>query len=215
MKTFVKITGLTDAAGVALVPDGGAAGFVVGETTSPRRIAPEAIPPLIDALSKEAEAWAVVRNPSAALVHQLFDEVGVDRIQVYGSVPPDLEFLEIHHSVPSLPIGRPGAGDPDPVVPPAEDYARLHLDAVGDPLAQGSPDRLDWEVCRRLVDQNPGRKLLLAGGITPETVVEALQAVHPWGVDVSAGVESAPGRIDPARVQALLDAIASFDATPS
>ena len=130
-------------------------------------------------------------------------------------MPADLEFLEIHHIVPSLAIGRPGSGDPDPAVPPAEDYARLHLDLVGDPLPGGSPDRSDWEVCRRLVDQHPGRKLVLAGGLTPENVVEALQAVRPWGVDLSAGIESEPGRIDPARVRALLDAVTASDAAPS
>jgi phosphoribosylanthranilate isomerase len=99
-------------------------------------------------------------------------------------------------------------------VPPAEDYARLHLDASGDPLPGGSTDRPDWEVCRRLVDAHPGRKLLLAGGITPENVVEALQTVRPWGVDVSSGVESAPGRKDAARIRALLEAVAAYDATP-
>jgi phosphoribosylanthranilate isomerase len=215
MRTFVKLSGITDAAGVALVPDGGAVGFVVGVPTSPRNIAPEAIPPLIEALSKEAEAWGIVKDPTTALVHQLFDDVGVDRLQVYGTVPPDLEFLEIHHMVPSLAIGRPGSGEPDPTVPPAEDFARLHLDASGDPLPAGSPERPDWEVCRRLVDANPGRKLLLAGGITPENVAEALEAVHPWGIDVSAGIETSPGHIDPARVRALLEAIAAADAQPS
>ena len=215
MKTFVKITGLTDAASVGLVPEGGAAGFVVGVPASPRNLAPEAISPLIDHLSKEAEAWAVVQDPSPALIHQLFDDIGVDRIQVYGSIPEGLEFLEIHHSVPSLPIGAPGSGAPEPVVPPAEDYARLHLDRVGQPLADGSAERPDWETCRRLVDAHPGRKLLLAGGLTPENVIEALQTVRPWGVDVSAGVESSPGRMDPARIQAFLAAVAQFDATPS
>ncbi len=215
MKTFVKLTGVKDAEIVALVPDGGAAGFVVGAPASPRNVAPEAIPGLMDHLSKEAEAWAVVQDPSSELVHQLFDDIGVDRIQVYGTIPSDLEFLEIHHSVPSLPIGAPGSGAPDPPVPPAEDYARLHLDLVGSPLAAGSPDLPDWETCRRLVDAHPGRKLLLAGGLTPENVVEALQAVRPWGVDVSAGVESAPGQMDPARIRAFLAAVATFDASPS
>ncbi|MCI4340359.1 MAG: hypothetical protein L3J73_03725 [Thermoplasmata archaeon] len=215
MKTFVKLTGLTDAATVALVPDGGAAGFVVGLPASPRNVAPEAIPPLMEHLSKEAEAWAVVQDPAPELVHRLFDEIGVDRIQVYGTIPTDLEFLEIHHSVPSLPIGRPGDGAPDPVVPPAEDYARLHLDVVGHPLTDGSPERPDWETCRRLVDAHPGRKLLLAGGLTPENVLEALQTVRPWGVDVSAGVESVPGTVDPARVRAFLAAVAQYDASPS
>jgi len=215
MKTFVKLCGLTDAAAVALVPDGGAAGFVVGQPGSPRNLAPEVIPGLIDGLSKEAEAWAVVRDPSSALVHQLFDDVEVDRIQVYGTIPSDLEFLEIHHIVPSLPIGRPGSGETDPVVPPAEDYARLHLDVSGDPLPAGSPELPDWETCRRLVDAHPGRKLLLAGGITPQNVGEALQQVRPWGIDVSAGIESSPGHKDAALIKAFLGAVAAYDATPS
>jgi phosphoribosylanthranilate isomerase len=215
MKTFVKLSGLRDAAGVALVPDGGAAGFVVGQPASPRNVAPDAIPRLIDDLSKDAEAWAIVKDPSSELVHQLFDDVGVDRIQIYGAIPSGLEFLEIHHSVPSLPIGRPGSGEADPTVPPAEDYARLHLDASGDPLPAGSPELIDWETCRRLVDAHPGRKLLLAGGLTPENVGEALRSVRPWGVDVSVGIESTPGAIDPAKVRAFLDAVAAADAEPS
>ncbi|MFI5415633.1 MAG: hypothetical protein ACHQ16_08340, partial [Candidatus Lutacidiplasmatales archaeon] len=139
MKTFVKLCGLTSAEAVALVPEGGAAGFLVGVPGSPRNLLPEAIPALIDALPKDTEAWGVVHHPSSALVHQMFDDVGVDRLQVYGAVPGDLEFLEIHHMVPSLALPRPGSGGSAPAVPPAEDYARLHLDAIDTPVADGSP----------------------------------------------------------------------------
>jgi phosphoribosylanthranilate isomerase len=214
MKTFVKLCGLTDAATVAMVPEGGAAGFLVGFPGSPRALAPEAIPALIERLPRDTEAWGVVSDPSAALVHQMFDDVGVDRLQVYGAVPPDLEFLEIHHIVPSLPLPLPGSGGALPTVPPAEDYARLHLDAAGSSAGAGSPTVPDWEAARGLVDAHPGRKLLLAGGLTSENVAEALAQVHPWGVDVSLGIESAPGHKDEARVRSFLAAVAAFDAPP-
>jgi len=206
----VKFSGLKDEASVAEVPEGGAAGFLVGVPSSPRNVEIEAIGPLLDVLPKDAEAWAIAVDPSVALVRELL-ETGVDRIQVYGALPEGLEFLEIHSLVPSLPIPRPGSGGPEPVVPPAEDYARLHLDAAGDAIAEASGSLPDWEICRRLVDGNPGRKLVLAGALTSENVGEALDAVRPWGVDVAAGIESAPGVVDAARMKAFLTAVRAFD----
>lgn len=211
MKTFVKFCGLSDAAIVAEVPAGGAAGFVVDVPGSPRSIAPEAAARLVEAVPPEAEAWAVVVAPSAELVHRLFDEVGVDRIQVYGRVPEGLEFLEVHHLVPSVPVPPSGAAGEVPEIPPAESYPRIHLDAAGQPLPGGSGVRPDWERCASIVDRHPGRKFLLAGGLTPENVGEALASVRPWGVDVSSGIESAPGRKDPAKMRAFVASVERFE----
>lgn len=211
MKTFVKITGLTDPAVVALVPDGGAAGFVIDVPGAPGSITAEKAAELVDAVPREAEAWGVVVAPSADTVHRLFDDVGLDRIQVYGTIPPDLEFLEIHHLVPSLPIAAPGAGGTLPPVPPAEDYARLHLDAPGEPWTHGSRELIDWALARELVDAQPGRKVAIAGGLTPANVAEAIRTVGPWGVDVSQGVERAPGAIDADQVRAFLAAIEALE----
>src|SRR5579871_5130705 len=111
MHTFVKVCGITEAAVLAEIPEGGAAGFVVEVPGCVRSLSVEAVAPLVEALPPGAEAWAVVADPSAELVHRLFGEAGVDRIQVYGKVPPDLEFLEVHHLVPSLPL--PPRGVPD------------------------------------------------------------------------------------------------------
>ncbi|MCI4327230.1 MAG: hypothetical protein L3K16_06325 [Thermoplasmata archaeon] len=207
MKTFVKLTGVTDPGSLSLAPDGGAIGFLVGVPGSSRNLEPSQAAELVTAAPPGAEVWAVTRSPTAALIHRLFDEVGVDRVQVYGTIPPDLEFLEIHHLVPSLEIPRAGSTGPEPKIPPAEDYSRLHLDAAGDPIADGSASRPDWEMAARVVDSQPGRKLTLAGGLTPESVAEAIAAVRPWGVDVGAGVESTPGHLDPAKVAAFLAAI--------
>ncbi len=211
MKTFVKFCGLSRPEEVAEVPAGGAAGFVLEVPASPRNIPLERAAALIESVPTEAEAWAVVVAPSAALIHRLFDEVGVDRVQVYGEIPGELEFLEIHHLVPSVPVPAVPAGAPDPKIPPAEDYARVHLDAAGQPLPGGSGVRPSWEVCARLVDANPGRKMILAGGLTPENVGDALATVRPWGVDVSTGIESSPGVKDVEKMRAFVRAVEEFE----
>ncbi len=210
MRTFVKFCGITDPEVLAEVPAGGAAGFVVDVAGSPRTLAPEAAARMIDRVPSEAEAWAVVVRPSAELIHRLFDEVGVDRVQVYGEIPPGLEFLEIHHIVPSLAIPPTPVAEL-PTVPPAEDHPRIHLDAAGQPLPGGSGVRPDWSTCAQLVDRDPGRKFVLAGGLTPENVGDALSTVRPWGVDVSSGIESAPGRKDPERMRAFVRAVETFE----
>ncbi len=207
MKTFVKFCGLSTPETVAEVPAGGAAGFVLDVPTSPRNLTLERATELIPLVPNEAEAWAVVVDPSADLIHRLFDEVGVDRVQVYGPVPEGLDFLELHHLVPSVPVPSTPAGGADPTVPPAESFPRIHLDAAGGPVPGGSGTRPDWEVCARLVDANPGRKFILAGGLTAENVADALATVRPWGVDVSSGTETSPGHKDVAKMRAFAAAV--------
>jgi len=211
MRTFVKFCGLRDATTLAEVPAGGAAGFVIDVPGSPRSIAPEAAARLVESVPPEAEAWAVVVAPSAELIHRLFDEVGVDRVQLYGAIPEGLEFLEIHHLVPSVPVPPAGTAGELPEIPPAESYPRVHLDAAGQPLPGGSGTRPDWAKCAEIVDRLPGRKFVLAGGLTPENVGEALAAVKPWGVDVSSGIERAPGEKDVAKMRAFVSAVERFE----
>jgi len=213
MRTFVKFTGITDALSLAAVPEGGAAGFVVEVPSNPRNLPIDTARALADQAPSGVEVWAVTRDPTAKLIHDLFDEMGVDRIHVYGQVPTGLEFLETHHIVPSLPIGATGSGDPAPKVPPPEEHPILHLDLAGDPLSAGSIGVPDWEVCRALVDAHPGRKLVLGGGLSVQNVGDALQAVRPWGVDVSAAVERAPGAMDPNAMRAFVAAVLKVEPT--
>ena len=104
MKTFVKFSGLTEASWLEQVPKGGAAGFVVEVADSPCTLSVESTARLAESVPGEIEVWAVTCDPAPELIHRLFDEVGVDRIQVFGTVPQGLEFLETHHIVPSVPI---------------------------------------------------------------------------------------------------------------
>jgi phosphoribosylanthranilate isomerase len=68
----------------------------------------------------------------------------------------------------------------------------------------GTGHKAPWVL---LVGFDPGVPLILAGGLTPDNVADAIRLVKPWGVDVASGVESSPGRKDPAKVRAFVRAV--------
>jgi phosphoribosylanthranilate isomerase len=86
-------------------------------------------------------------------------------------------------------------------------YARLYADAKGllldayvEGISGGTGASFDWE----LIPNNIPLPLILAGGLTPENVTEAIRRVRPWAVDVASGVESAKGIKDAAKVAAFV-----------
>ena len=89
----------------------------------------------------------------------------------------------------------------DPAINKAHEYG---ADAVMlDSPSPGSGQVFDWRLAEGVPD---GLRLLLAGGLNPENVGEAIAGVHPWGVDVVTGVEAAPGHKDPLKVRAFVSA---------
>jgi phosphoribosylanthranilate isomerase len=75
----------------------------------------------------------------------------------------------------------------------------------------GSGKVFDW----RLAEGAPkGRRLVLAGGLDPKNVADAIKTVHPWGVDVSTGVESSPGKKDPSKIRAFVQAARAAEPEP-
>jgi len=66
----------------------------------------------------------------------------------------------------------------------------------------GTGQTAPWHL---LAEFKPGVPLILAGGLTPENVAEAIRIVRPWGVDVASGVESAPGRKDPEKLRRFIE----------
>jgi phosphoribosylanthranilate isomerase len=82
----------------------------------------------------------------------------------------------------------------------------LLLDSGGMGEFGGSGRVFPWEIARDFVQANPGLRVVLAGGLTPENVAQAVAMVRPFGVDVTSGVESSAGHKDHARLRAFVGA---------
>jgi phosphoribosylanthranilate isomerase len=211
--TFVKFCGITDVATAALGPLGGAVGFVTGVPDSPRNLDPDALRALVRAVPDGVEAWAVVRSPRPAFVHRLFEDAGVDRVQVHGDPPFGLGAEDRARIVPVVQVPASATPSAMRVDPPEPRLARspIVLDAATPDGRGGHGLRPDWGQCATLVSAHPQRPFVLAGGLDPDNVQEALARVRPWGVDVSTGIESSPGVKDHQRMARFLAAVVAFE----
>jgi phosphoribosylanthranilate isomerase len=141
----------------------------------------------------------VFQNARLETVLETVQTVGLNVVQLHGQESDDFA-LEVERIVPVVRAVKLEPGIPF-VLP---EVGSAFLIDGPDP---GSGQLADWS---RLEDSNlGGRRWLLAGGLTPENVSEAINRLKPWGVDLSSGVESAPGIKDPAKVTAFIRAAKS------
>ncbi len=142
-------------------------------------------------------------NSPLAEVKAILDDCGLHLAQLHGDEPP--EFLEALE-------GRAFKGLRPATLEQAQADARcfarrgapaLLVDACRPGAYGGTGQTGDWSLARALAEEYP---ILLAGGLTPENVAEAVAQVHPWGVDVASGVESNPGRKDALKMRAFVRA---------
>ena len=138
-------------------------------------------------------------NISVGEIHATMDTCGLNLAQLHGD--ETAEFMEslLEKSFKAF------RGIPDDVNGFVGDDAPAFLvDASVKGLYGGSGVTADWDGAAELAKKYP---LLLAGGLTPANVAEAVKRVKPWGVDVASGVESAPGKKDPSKMQAFVQAV--------
>lgn len=169
--------------------------------SSPRWLDREAVRTLVGQLrqgsaGKNVELVGVVADFDGSLV-ELLSETGLDSLQLHGSEGPELLQQLLPRAYKAVRIG--GSDD----VRDAERYAsvRLLVDAKVSGQLGGTGARFDWSLLAPLRGQ---RELLLAGGLHPDNVADAVRTVNPWGVDVASGVESRPGVKDPALVESFV-----------
>jgi phosphoribosylanthranilate isomerase len=188
---FVKICGLSTPRAVAAAVEAGAdaVGFVFAE--SPRRVTPKRARQLCEGLSPVMIRVAVMRHPAATDWQAVAEGFGPDWLQTDAA---DFAGLDVAERFGRLPVYRD-----DRAQPPASDEPVLFEAAVS-----GQGALADWRRAAELARQH---KLVLAGGLTPDNVGEAIAAVRPWGVDVSRGVESKRGVKDVGRIAAFLQAV--------
>jgi len=138
-------------------------------------------------------------NSSAEEVHAIMDTCGLSFAQLHGDESP--EFVEALQDK-SFKAFR---GIPDDVSGfVREDAPAFLIDASVKGLYGGSGMTADWDGAAGLAKKYP---LLLAGGLTPENVADAIGRVKPWGVDVASGVESAPGKKDAGKMVQFVKAV--------
>lgn len=214
-RLWVKICGIRDAEGAVAAAAAGAdaVGFVFAP--SPRRVSPEEAARAAAALPPGMARVGVFVSAPEEEVLAIVERVGLTHVQWHGPLPPALPAALRARGVILLRVLRlppAGAGPADAVarereaqrladqVPPDEPVL---ADARHPHLAGGSGTVVDWELAAALARR---RALILAGGLTPDNVAQAVQAVRPAGVDVSSGVERAPGVKDPVRVAGFVAA---------
>lgn len=178
--------------------------FVPG---SPRYMRIEDVAPITKALLKEgcqARFVGVFADRPATSVREIAEACHLHLVQLHGQVTPqDVAALQLPAIVAVRVSGEVAWGE------------LRRYDAWGYLLDTHDPDRLggtgrpwDWEQLGQKGDR-PAR-LIVAGGLTPDNVITAIRRTHPWGVDVSSGVEAMPGRKDPAKVAAFIRRVRAF-----
>jgi phosphoribosylanthranilate isomerase len=174
---------------VAVAAGADAVGFVF-YGPSPRNLVPQRAAVLASRLPKRVRRVAVTLHPSQALVDSVLAAFMPD---VWQSDAADFAGLDLPARIERWPVLR--AGEPLPAVVPA----RFLFEGA----RSGAGERADWSVAAQLARRG---ELVLGGGLDAGNVGAAIAAVRPWGVDVSSGVESAPGVKDPDRIEAFVRA---------
>lgn len=194
---FVKICGITSEEDALLAVGLGASavGFVFAP--SPRQVAASKVGDIVKRLPQDTVSIGVFRDESPERVVELVTRAGLTGAQLHGSeTPASTQYVRerVGFVIKAFPAASPRLA--------AADEFGADLVLVDAP-SPGSGRLVDFAVLEGLEDAS---RLVLAGGLTPENVTEAIHRVQPFGVDVSTGVEAAPGVKDPRKVAAFIAA---------
>lgn len=201
-RTRVKICGLTDRDSLAAAIDAGADAVGCVFAPSPRQLTPDAAAKLLEHVPPMCARVAVFKSPTEDLARAALSASSFTAAQsehadaaLFARVAPGLPFIHVHRTL----------GDHAHGLVRGEDVGPIRL--IEGPRS-GVGERVDWTIPARYA---PHHRVVLAGGLNPDNVGEAIQTVRPFAVDVSSGVESAPGKKDPARIRAFIAAVRDAD----
>ena len=206
----VKICGITNWGDARRAVESGAdlLGFNFVRT-SPRYITPSKARRIVKKLPAKVSAVGVFQNESEERMLAIAQSVGLDQLQLHGDeTPEEVARLRRHmHVIKALRVKKPFRAAQ------MAGYKRadaILLDAYSRKARGGTGKTFDWRIARQA--QRAGRRIFLAGGLTPENVGEAIRTARPYAVDVCSGVESRPGKKDAAKMRGLFRAVKSISA---
>jgi len=198
---FVKICGITrgEDAQAAVSAGANALGFVFW-SKSPRRVDVDVARRIVSTLPPSILTVGVFVDQPVEEVNEIGSRVDLGAVQLHGAEDVSYARMMTRPVVKALAVGT---GVP-PVLSTWPDAVTVLLD-VHDPVKKGGTGKtIDWIAAAGVAEQ---RRVILAGGLTPENVRDAMTRVRPWGIDVSSGVEREPGIKDHGRLKALFEAV--------
>jgi phosphoribosylanthranilate isomerase len=206
-RVAVKICGITrgDEA-EAIVAAGADALGINFWPKSKRFIALAEAAPWLRELAGRVPRVAVTVNATDDELRALHESGVIDWIQLHGDETPDRVTSLTQQG---LPVFKALGVKDRTLLETAAAFASptLLLDAYAPNEYGGSGETMDWALGAEAVRLWPDRQIVLAGGLTPENIAEAVRQVRPAGVDVASGVESSPGRKDLEKVRAFIEAV--------
>lgn len=238
--TWIKICGITNLDDALAAIDAGAdaLGFVFYEK-SPRNMTAEKVREIVARVPEQIEKVGVIVNSSALEVVTIVNVAGLTAIQQQlvfepsETDPPQVAagrdlFPHRFQTFVSFPASFFLVSE-QAVKDASKSFAQLRLKADAH-IPDGVPETIfldsggyaqpggtgvafDWERAVPIAEgmRRGGLKLVVAGGLTPNNVSDALSILHPWGVDVSSGVESKPGKKDHEKIRAFVKAVREAD----
>jgi phosphoribosylanthranilate isomerase len=197
---FVKICGITrlEDAEAAIAHGATAVGFVFWPG-SPRAMTAGAVRAIVDALPPETVCVGVFVNQRAEDVNDAAEAAGLTHVQLHGDETPT------YASAITRPVIKATSLESGHVPEGGWPPETIWLVDAHDPARRGGTGhRANWDAAAEFART---RRVLLAGGLTPENVAAAIADVNPFGIDVSSGVERQPGIKDAKRIAALMAAV--------
>lgn len=221
--TWVKICGITNLEDAQVAVDAGAdaVGFVFCEKSS-RNIDPQVAREIAAGLPQKLERVGVFVNHPIEQVQNVVERAELTAVQFYsepGSVSVEaLMALKENHSGLKLILACPADKLSQGVLLISEDFRKmlyaLMFDSGRGARPGGTGKRFDWNEARGMVQlMSVTVPVIVAGGLNPLNVAEAIKLFQPYGVDVASGVEAKPGKKDPAKVYAFVRAARETEQT--
>lgn len=204
-RTRVKICGITSVEAAKNVCDAGAdsVGLVFYEK-SPRNVGINKAAEICDSLSPFVTCVGLFLNPTEDFVNDVLTKVKLDLLQFHGK--ESKEFCESFSRPYIKAIGMQGIASDAEFAKAIESYSNAKgflIDSHATGKAGGTGKTFDW----KNVPQAQQKPIILAGGLNPENIADALQQVDVYGVDLSSGVENKPGVKDPAKIKKLMNEV--------
>mgnify|MGYP001035465370 CR=1 FL=1 len=196
----VKICGITNLEDARAAIESGAdtLGFVFAR--SPRQVTPEQAGHIVTQLPPFVCKVGVFVDSDIEVIREIMSVCGLDLAQLHGSEDPDYCKMLFPHAIKSFRVRDESVLA---TIPQYKASAYL-LDSYDTNLRGGTGQSFNWDIAKKAKRYGP---IILAGGLTADNVRQAIATVQPYAVDVSSGVEAAPGKKDHAKLRTFLEAV--------